>query len=56
MAYTGRAEYVGLRGLQVGASFWRGSSSVTLTRLATSTGLVEADVRYTRGRFEGRGE
>jgi hypothetical protein len=56
MAYTGRAEYVGLRGLQVGASFWRGSSSVTLPRLATSTGLVEADVRYTRGRFEGRGE
>ena len=56
VAWTGRAEYVGVRGLQVGASFWRGKSVVTLPRLDTSTGLIEADARYSRGRFEARGQ
>ncbi|MCA1561046.1 MAG: hypothetical protein LC804_12525 [Acidobacteria bacterium] len=56
LAWTGRAEYIGLRGLQVGASFWRGKSGVTVQRLETSTGLIEADVRYSRGRVEGRAE
>lgn len=56
VAWTGRVEYIGVRGLQVGASFWRGKSVVTLPRLDTSTALVEADVRYSRGRFEGRGQ
>jgi hypothetical protein len=55
-AYTGRVEYVGVPGAQFGASFWRGRSNVTIPRLDTSSGLVEADVRYTRGRFEGRGQ
>ena len=56
VAWTGRAEYVGVRGLQVGASFWRGKSVVTLPRLDTSTRLIEADARYSRGRFEGRAQ
>ena len=56
VAFTGRAEYLGLRGLQVGASFWRGKSSVSLPRLDVPTGLVELDARYSRGRFETRGQ
>jgi hypothetical protein len=56
VAWAGRAEYVGLRGLQIGASFWTGKSGVTLPRLQTGTGLVEADVRVTRRRFEGRAQ
>jgi hypothetical protein len=56
VAWTGRAEYVGVRGLQAGASFWTGKSSVTLPRLETRTTMVEADVRYARRRFEGRAQ
>ena len=56
VAFTGRAEYLGVRGLQVGASFWRGKSSVSLPRLDVPTGLVELDARYSRGRFETRGQ
>jgi len=56
VALTGRAEYVAIRGLQLGASFWRGNSSVTLNRLETPTGMIVADARFTRGRFEGRAE
>ena len=56
VAWTGRVEYVGLRGLQAGASFWTGKSGVTLPRLETGTGLIEADVRVTRRRFEGRAQ
>ncbi|HEX9699726.1 MAG TPA: hypothetical protein VGD06_09725 [Acidobacteriota bacterium] len=54
VAWTGRAEYVGIRGLQLGASFWTGNSSVTLQTLDTPTAVIEADARYSRGRFEGR--
>lgn len=56
IAWTGRAEYVAIRGLQLGASFWRGNSSVTLNRLETPTGMIVADARFRRGRFEGRAE
>lgn len=55
-AYTGRVEYIGVRGLQIGGSFWRGKTAVSLPRLDTSTGVVEADVRYSRDRFEGRAQ
>ncbi len=54
MAITGRLEYVGFRGLTLGASFWQGDSSVTLVRLETPTSMIAADARYRRGRFEGR--
>lgn len=56
VAWTGRAEYVGVRGLQIGASFWRGDSSVTLPRVDSKVGMVEADVRFRRNRFEGRAQ
>jgi hypothetical protein len=56
VAWTGRAEYVGTRGLQVGAGFWRGDSSVTLPRVDTKVGVIEADVRFRRARFEGRAQ
>jgi hypothetical protein len=56
VALTGRVEYVGTRGLQVGASFWRGKTNFNVPRLQTSTALVEFDARFSRGRFEGRGQ
>jgi hypothetical protein len=56
VAWTGRAEFVGVRGLQAGVSFWRGDSSVTFPRLDTKVGMVETDVRFTRDRFEGRAQ
>ena len=56
VAWTGRAEFVGVRGLQLGASFWRGDSSVTLPRVDTKVGVLEADARFSRDRFEGRAQ
>jgi hypothetical protein len=56
VAWTGRAEYVGVRGLQVGASFWRGDTSVTFPRLGTKTGLIELDARFSRDRVEARAQ
>lgn len=54
IAWTGRVEYVGIRDLWLGASAWHGNSNVTVQRLDTSTTMVEADARYSRGPFEGR--
>ena len=56
VAWTGRLEYIGVPGLQVGTSFWRGDSSVTLPRTDTKVGVVEADARFRRQRFEGRAQ
>jgi hypothetical protein len=56
VAWTGRLEYIGVPGLQVGTSFWRGDSSVTLPRTDTKVGVFEADARYRRRRFEGRAQ
>lgn len=55
-AYAGRAEYVGLRGLTLGASAWRGTSSFSIPRLDTTVRILEADARYKRDRLELRGE
>jgi DtxR family Mn-dependent transcriptional regulator len=56
-AFTGRAEYLGVRGLTVGAALWQGTSQVTQTpELKSSVKVGEADVRYRRGRLELRGE
>src|SRR5262245_45595720 len=55
-AYAGRAEYVGIRGLTLGASAWGGTSNVSIPRLDTGVGILEADARYKRGRMELRGE
>ena len=56
VALTGRLEYVGIRGLQAGVSFWRGDTGFNLPRIDSKTGLYEFDARYSRDRFEARGE
>jgi hypothetical protein len=55
-AVAARAEYIGVNGLTLGASVWRGNSSVTFRRLDTPVTIGEADARYTRDRLELRGE
>lgn len=56
VAFTGRMEYVGIRGLQVGISGWRGESSFAVPRLDTTVGIAETDARYRAGRFEARAQ
>jgi hypothetical protein len=56
LALTGRLEYVGTRGLQVGASFWRGDTGFNVPRIDTKTGLFEVDGRFSRGRLEARAQ
>lgn len=56
-ALTGRAEYVGLRGLTAGVSFWTGRSGfVFRPRFDVPVHLVEADARYSRDRLELRAQ
>lgn len=57
MAATGRLEYVAIRGLTVGTSFWAGSSGFEFRpRFDVPVRLFEADVRYSRNRAEARAE
>jgi hypothetical protein len=56
VAYTGRLEYVGVRGLQAGISFWRGDTSFNVPRIHTHVGLYELDARLSVGRLETRGQ
>src|SRR5688572_20662752 len=56
VAYTGRLEYLGVRGLTLGASFWTGESSFEAPRLDTSVHLGEVDARFRRDRLELRGQ
>jgi hypothetical protein len=57
VAVTGRAEYVGHRGLAVGASFWSGQSGFEFRpRFDVPVHVVEADARYARDRLELRGQ
>lgn len=56
VALTGRLEYVGLRGLQTGVSFWRGDTGFNVPRIDSKTGLYEFDARYSRDRLEARGQ
>jgi hypothetical protein len=55
-ATTGRAEYVGVADLTLGASFWHGESSFSTPRLDTTVTVAETDARYKRGRLEARGQ
>jgi hypothetical protein len=49
-ATTGRLEWLGLRGLTVGASYWAGRSGFEFRpRFDVSVALAEADARYSRG-------
>jgi DtxR family transcriptional regulator, Mn-dependent transcriptional regulator len=57
VAFTGRAEYLGRRGLMVGGGLWRGTSQlVTTPKLESPVTLGEVDARYVRNRLELRGE
>jgi hypothetical protein len=56
VAYTGRVEHRGVRGLTLGASFWRGESSFAAPRLDTRVSLWEGDARYRRNALELRGQ
>lgn len=56
LAFTARGEYVGIRGLTLGASMWTGESSFAAPRLDSTVRVLEADVRYQRGPFEGRAQ
>ncbi|MBI4487224.1 MAG: hypothetical protein HY655_14570, partial [Acidobacteria bacterium] len=55
-AFAGRAEYVGVHNLTLGASAWSGKSSFLAPRLHTRAHVGEADIRYKRDRLELRGE
>lgn len=55
-AWTGRLEYLGVRGLTAGASAWSGDSSFAVPRLDVGVRVLEADARYRLGRLELRGE
>ncbi|MEQ1726981.1 MAG: hypothetical protein ABL982_01260 [Vicinamibacterales bacterium] len=56
LAYTARAEYIGVPDLTVGAGFWTGESAFSVPRLNTAVRIGEVDVRYQRGRTELRGQ
>jgi hypothetical protein len=57
VAMTGRVEYVGVRGLTAGASFWTGKSGFAFRpRFDVPVSVVAADARYTRRRLELRAQ
>ena len=56
VAYTGRLEYLGVRGLTLGASVWTGESSFAARRLDTTVRVSEVDARYRIDRLELRGQ
>jgi hypothetical protein len=57
VAVTGRAEYVGVRGLTVGAGFWSGRSGFEFRpRFDVPVTVAEADARFARGRLELRAQ
>jgi hypothetical protein len=56
LAATGRLEYLAIRNLSLGISFWAGDANVSLPTVGASVRLGEADVRYRRGRLELRGQ
>jgi hypothetical protein len=56
-AVSGRVEYVGVGGMVVGASFWRGSSGFQFRpRFEVPVRLFDVDVRYARNRLEARAQ
>jgi hypothetical protein len=56
-AVTGRLEYVGIRGLTAGASFWTGRSGFEFRpRFDVPVRLFVADVRYARDRIDLRAQ
>jgi hypothetical protein len=56
VAYTGRIEYLGRRGLTLGASAYTGEASFEAPRLDAGVTLAEVDARYRRARLELRAQ
>jgi len=56
LAYTGRLEYLGVRGLTIGASAWTGRSSFQTPRLDTTVTVSDVDARFRHERLELRGQ
>jgi hypothetical protein len=56
IAFTGRLEYLGVRGLTAGVSMWRGETAFNVPRIETTVGLYEADARFSRNRLEARAQ
>jgi hypothetical protein len=56
VAFAGRVEYRGIRGLTIGVSAWAGESSFSAPRLDTTVRIGELDARYRRDRLELRGQ
>lgn len=56
VAWSGRLEYRGIRGLTLGVSGWVGESSFEAPRLDTSVRIGEVDARYRRDRLELRAQ
>jgi hypothetical protein len=57
IAVTGRVEFVGYRGLTLGAGVWSGRSGFEFRpRFDVPVTMLEADVRYARRRIELRGQ
>lgn len=56
MAWSGRLEYRGLPGLNLGTSFWTGETGFDFQDLDARATLYEFDGRYRYDRFQGRGQ
>ena len=56
VATTGRVEFVGMPGLWVGASFWRGKTGFSFPRVESQVTLGEFDARYRVGELETRAQ
>jgi hypothetical protein len=56
VAGTGRLEYVGVPGLNLGTSFWRGKTGFNFPRGNSRIGLLEFDGRYRAGSLAARAE
>lgn len=55
-AVAARMEYLGLRGLRLGGSLYRGDSAASFPRLRLPTTVAEADVRHRWRRLEHRAQ
>ena len=56
VAFAGRLEFRGVRGLTLGASAWSGESSFAAPRLDTGVRIGEVDARYRHDRLELRAQ
>jgi hypothetical protein len=56
MAPVARLEYRGVPGLNLGTSFWTGSTGFNLRGIKGQARIVEFDGRYRKGRFDWRGQ